>query len=257
MFVHESGSTDRPTIVFLHGNGSNGTMWKKHMDRLADYHCLAPDFPGYGRSADQEWVSLDETADQIIDVIRNRIQPAKVHVVGLSLGGSTAITLLSKAPDLIDHAIIDGAGVLPLPGLGFMKIGFHLLQPFLHTHMVIKTIARSMKIPDDGFEEFEQNMRSMSSSSFTRSFLQALSLRQPPGLDQVQCPSLFVAGEKEPRAVNESNAMLARSMPNAQSRMAPDLGHGWLAEAPDLHIRMVQAWLSDQPLPAELVQFSV
>lgn len=42
MYIHESGSLGRPTIVFLHGNGANGRMWKSHMEQLADFHCLAP-----------------------------------------------------------------------------------------------------------------------------------------------------------------------------------------------------------------------
>ena len=52
MFIHESGSPGSPAIVFLHGNGANGTMWKTHMEQLADFHCLAPDFPGFGQSGD-------------------------------------------------------------------------------------------------------------------------------------------------------------------------------------------------------------
>lgn len=255
MFVHECGSADRPTIVFLHGNGTNGSMWKNHMEQLTEYHCLAPDFPGYGQSKDEEWVSLDATVNQIIDIIHYRTNQARVHIVGLSLGGSTGLTFLTKAPDMIDHAIIDGAGVLPLPGLGLMKAGFHLLQPFLHTNFVIKTIARSMKIPDKDYCEFKKGMLAMSSVSFTRSFLQALSLRQPQGLDKIACSVLFVAGENEAEAVNRSNVMLAKIMPNAQSRMVPHMGHGWLSEDSDLHIRMVRAWLNDQPLPSELAQF--
>ncbi len=43
-------------------------------------------------------------------------------------------------------------------------------------------------------------------------------------------------------------------MPNAPNYIAPRLGHGWLAEAPDLHCRMVQAWLHNEPLPEELVR---
>src|SRR5690349_13594249 len=122
MFVHESGSADRPTIIFLHGNGANGTMWKTHMERLVDYHCLAPDFPGYGRSHAQEWVSLQETANQIVELIRKSTVNAHAHLVGLSLGGSVVITLLSQASEHVDHAIVDGAGVLPLPGLPLMKV---------------------------------------------------------------------------------------------------------------------------------------
>jgi len=255
MFVHESGSFDSPTIVFLHGNGTNGRMWKTHMEQLSEYHCLAPDFPGYGQSKDEEWVSLDETVNQIIDIIHDRTNHARTHIVGLSLGGSTGLKFLTKVPDLVDHAIIDGAGVLPLPGLGFMKIGFHLLQPFLHTNFVIKTIAHSMHIPESGYDDFKQGMLAMSPASFTRSFLQALSLRQPPGLEKILCSVLFVAGEREPMAVKQSNAMLAKIMPNAQSRIAPNMNHGWLAEAPEMHIRMVRTWLNDKPLPTELIRF--
>lgn len=252
MFVHESGSIDQPTIVFLHGNGTNGTQWNLHMEQLTEYHCLAPDFPGYGQCKDEEWVSLEQTAQQVIDLIRHRTKDARAHLVSLSLGGSTALTLLSKAPGMIDHAIIDGAGVLPLPGWRLMKGGFHLLQPFLRTNFVIQTLARAMKIPADDYAPFKQGMLSMSPASFTRSFLQALALRQPLGLDQVMGSVLFVAGEKEPQAVKQSNLMLAQMMPNAQCRMAPGLGHAWLIQAPELHIQMVRAWLNDQPLPSEL-----
>jgi pimeloyl-ACP methyl ester carboxylesterase len=56
MFIHESGSLGNPTIVFLHGNGANGSMWQTHMEVLTEFHCLAPDFPGFGQSRDQEWI---------------------------------------------------------------------------------------------------------------------------------------------------------------------------------------------------------
>jgi pimeloyl-ACP methyl ester carboxylesterase len=252
MYVRESGSSGQPSIVFLHGNG-NGTMWRAHMERLAGYHCLAPDFPGYGQSKGQEWVSLDRTAGEVIDLIRSRARDGRAHVVGLSLGGSVLIQLLSKSPEVVDHAIVDGAGILPSSGLTFMRARLHVMQPFLHTDFVIKTFARSFKVPSDGYEEFREGMLEMSPSSFTRSFLEALSLRDAPGLDEVTCPVLFVAGQKEAAAVHRSNVLLAGVMPHAQARVAPGVAHGWLAEAPALHLRMVKAWIEDQPLPGELV----
>lgn len=255
MFIHESGSIDKPAIIFLHGNGAHGGMWKAHFDALVPYyHCLAPDFPGYGESQTQEWISLEETVKEIMMLIRTRTKHARAHIVGLSLGSSVALMLLSKAPHLVNHAIIDGAGVLPLPGVAFMKIGLRLLQPWLHTEVVIKTIAQAMKIPPDGYAEFSHGMRAMSPVAFTRSFSQALSLRQPPGLARVHCRVLLVAGEKEPQAVNQSNVMLASVMPNAQCCVAPGVGHGWLAAMPALHINMVRAWLNNEPLPRPLIR---
>lgn len=42
-------------------------------------------------------------------------------------------------------------------------------------------------------------------------------------------------------------------MPNAQACYVPGLGHGWLARRMDLHLSMVEAWLSGGELPGELV----
>jgi hypothetical protein len=41
-------------------------------------------------------------------------------------------------------------------------------------------------------------------------------------------------------------------MPHATARFAPGLPHGWLAREPQLHVRMVEAWLTGQELPSEL-----
>ena len=253
MFFFESGKPGQPTIVFLHGNGASSAMWKTHIKHFNDYHCIAVDFPGFGKSNHENWISIDRTANQVIEIVRNRTNHGKAHVIGLSLGGSIAITILGKAPEIIDHAIVDGSGVLPLPGLPFLKIGLRIIQPFLHTNYVIRKIADSMKIHEDDYEGFKQEMLLMSPKSFTRSFLQAMAVRQPSGLEKLSYPVLFVSGEREPNAVKRSNILLAKLMRNGQSRIVPGSGHGWLAEKTDLHIRMVEAWINDQPLPQELI----
>ena len=252
MFIHESGPADAPVILFLHGNGSNGLMWQNHMARLTAFHCLAPDMPGFGRSGDREWVSLEATAQELARLLRGRLGGSRAHVVGLSLGAATLLTMLARTPELVDHAIVDGAGVLPLGGLGLMKVGFRILQPFLHTSLVIKTVARMLNVPDSGYEHFRQGLLASSPASFRRSFVQALSMGRSAGLEKVTCPVLFVAGEREPEAVRRSNTMLAGTLPRAECRVAPGMGHGWLAEAPDLHVEMVRAWVCEQPLPAAL-----
>lgn len=165
-----------------------------------------------------------------------------------------AITWLGNAPEFVDHAIVDGAGVQPLPGLPLMKVGFRLMQPFLHRDFVIRIIAGTTKIPAKDYEEFKKGMLLMSPSSFTRSFLQASSIGIPPGLEEVACRVLFVAGENEPQAVKQSQASLARLLPSAESYIAPGMGHGWLAEAPELHCRMIRSWIQDEQMPTKLVR---
>ena len=43
MRVDEHGPADAPTIVFLHGGGGGGWMWRPQVEGLPDYHLLVPD----------------------------------------------------------------------------------------------------------------------------------------------------------------------------------------------------------------------
>jgi hypothetical protein len=36
------------------------------------------------------------------------------------------------------------------------------------------------------------------------------------------------------------------------ARFVPGAGHAWLAAQPELHVRMVEAWMNGRELPAEL-----
>jgi hypothetical protein len=63
-----------------------------------------------------------------------------------------------------------------------------------------------------------------------------------------------VAGEMEPTAVRQSQASLARLLPSAESYIPPGMSDGWLAEAPDLHYRMIESWIQDKQMPAVLVR---
>ncbi len=52
LYVNESGPASAPTVVFLHGGGGAGWMWQPQLEAFADYHCLVPDLPEHGRSAE-------------------------------------------------------------------------------------------------------------------------------------------------------------------------------------------------------------
>jgi pimeloyl-ACP methyl ester carboxylesterase len=91
LHVHETGSPNAPTIVFLHALGLSSWMWTDQINELQkDYHCLAIDLPGNGESYQTEWHSFADTAAQVATIIRAKASSGKAHVVGLSLGGFTA-----------------------------------------------------------------------------------------------------------------------------------------------------------------------
>ena len=111
-----------------------------------------------------------------------------------------------------------------------------------------------VRVPEEDYEEFKKGMLAVHPASFTRAIIQANQAGQPQGLRHAPCRVLFVAGENEPNTTHQSNAMLAELMPSAVSRVVLGVGHGWMSEQPDLHIRMAEAWIRDSTLPHELVR---
>lgn len=253
--VRSTGTPGRPTIVLLHGVGNNGSMWSDLMAALPDYHCLAPDLPGHGESRSLRWRSRVHTAALVASLIEAEAAGGRAHVVGLSLGGSVALELLATRPRILDHVIVDGCAALPSRVVGPMTLGVSAISPFLRFATVSRMIGRAFGVTaGPGLDDFVTQMQAVEPRSFRRSFADANATRIGAGLLSAPCPTLLVAGERELGHVRASNRLLAAAMPNAEARVMPGANHGWgPAQYPDVHRRMVAAWLEGSELPRELL----
>ena len=249
MHVHESGTRGAPAVVFLHGAGASGQMWRDHVARLADrFHCLAPDLPGFGRSNHLAPLTVDETADLIAELIETRVPARRAHVVGLSWGGGVAHTAAEPPPRARRpgghrqrrRPHVAGRRARPARGHGDLALPSHApggrhVQPASSgwTRRAGPTCARRR-----------------AGRSGARSWRASRAASRSVELNAMS-PTLLTAGEAE-SVIRPSNAAQAALMPHAEARFAPGVGHGWLARRTELHVRMVEAWLTGQDLPAEL-----
>ena len=118
LHVREFGQPGSPAVVFLHATGASGGMWEQHLRRLGGLP-----LPGAGPSrarAQQPpaWRSRIDTAEQVARLIQDRIPSRRARVVGLSLGGAVAHTLLARRRELLDRVVIDGCGACGRGGSG-------------------------------------------------------------------------------------------------------------------------------------------
>jgi pimeloyl-ACP methyl ester carboxylesterase len=252
LFVYESGKQHDKTILFLHGSGSNSNMWLKHIAALdSTFHCLAPDFPGHGKSNHIEWTNLDEVADVMAELIKTKGH-SKVHVVGLSLGGSLIYKLLDRYPDLIDKAIIDGASAFPIKGSAFVIFGVTITSPLLKTNMMMKIMAKSLGIPNEEYAAFKEDIKMVSRKSFRRAMSQANRLK----IDVENCsfttPTFFVSGEKESETMHLSHRVLSKKLPESQCAWYRAKCHAWMVSDVNTHIQLVKYWLLSNEFPNQL-----
>lgn len=95
-----------PELVFLHGGAQNAHTWDTVALALGR-PLVAIDLPGHGHSDGGRGGTLDtaSNADDIAVVIE-ALAPRAAAVIGMSLGGITALALTRRAPQLVAKLVL-------------------------------------------------------------------------------------------------------------------------------------------------------
>ena len=103
------GADPDPEFVFIHGGAQNAHTWDTVALALGR-PLIAVDLPGHGHSdlpgsIPGGQLSIASNADDVAKVVE-ALAPNAVAVVGMSLGGLTAIAFAARRPDLVRRAVI-------------------------------------------------------------------------------------------------------------------------------------------------------
>lgn len=96
----ERGGGNAVPIVFLHGVGSDKSVWHPQLEHFSrERRAIAFDYPGYGDSDPApDGTTRDDYASAIISAM-HELGVDRAHICGLSLGGVVAIATHHAAPD--------------------------------------------------------------------------------------------------------------------------------------------------------------
>ncbi len=100
----KKGKSSKHAIVFLHGAGSNHTLYLPFMRALKNETTLAIDYPCHGHS-DRAYVTIDEIAELLKKVLEKE-QITKVTLVGNCLGATVAHAFYRKYPASVARMIL-------------------------------------------------------------------------------------------------------------------------------------------------------
>jgi pimeloyl-ACP methyl ester carboxylesterase len=150
--VAESGESDAPPVLLLHGWGASIYMWRAWFAPLAamGYRAVAADLPGHGLSDKPEDAAAYHLAP-LVQVVRDLLDAERlerVDVVAQSMAGTIALELaLAGEPRISRLALVNPAcfGSIPLLGLTplvrFGVVG--RLMPYLLTR---GSVARAHRL---------------------------------------------------------------------------------------------------------------
>ena len=231
LYSEERGNKDGQTIVFIHGGGVGGWMWEEQLKEFKDYHCVVPDLPEHGKSAAEGPITIEDCAQRMAELIKQKANGGHAIVIGHSLGGKVAVQLLSTHPELVDKAVVASALFRPMFIMSAFlnKPTYKLTVWMMKSKMILDAQAKQFQFPDQAFiDNFKKDSKALTADVLGRIYDQLNKhLSLPIGLHRAKMPVLVVAGVKEPKAMKGSVDDIAGMLPNAQTKLLPGALHNY------------------------------
>jgi pimeloyl-ACP methyl ester carboxylesterase len=113
IFYREAGSPKSPTILLLHGFPTSSHMFRDLLPLLADrFHLIAPDYPGFGYSAQPRVSEFNYTFDRLADVMEGFVDALGLSSYALYMqdfGGPMGFRLATRRPRQVRALVIQNA----------------------------------------------------------------------------------------------------------------------------------------------------
>jgi pimeloyl-ACP methyl ester carboxylesterase len=223
-----------PPVLYVHGVPESGEMWEPFLARTGG---LAPDLPGFGRSAKRG--DFEYTIEGYADWLERFLDHAGVDRFRLALHdwGAVALALAMRAPERVERLVIIDA-VTFLPGYRWhwaarmwRRRAVGELFMGATTKFALRRLSGMPRdVVDRWWRDFDQGTQRAILSLYRGAPEDALA-RAGADLDRVRSPALVVWGEDDPYLDPSFADAYARRLARASVRRIPGAGHWpWLDE---------------------------
>ncbi len=230
-FVIEFGDSTKPALLLLHGSMANSFTWFGDAPQLCQhYHVFAVDLigeaglsaesrPAYGSGAYEKW----------LDEILQSLGVKTCAIVGLSLGGWTALRYATVFPEKVTHLALLCPGGLARERRDFLWKA--MLQKLRGSKGRGKTLQGVMnKEESEGMQRAFAYM--MLIAKHERPRMAKLTIFNDAELTKLTMPVLVLFGDHDIMLrAEQSIARIARLAPNAETELLPNTGHAVVGQS--------------------------
>jgi pimeloyl-ACP methyl ester carboxylesterase/uncharacterized protein (DUF302 family) len=118
IFYREAGEPSAPTLLLLHGFPSSSAQYDRLMDRLRDrVHAIAPDLPGFGRSATPAGTVTFDRLTDAIEQFTEAVGLDRYSLYMFDFGAPVGFRLAVRHPDRVAGLVIQNGNAYE-SGLG-------------------------------------------------------------------------------------------------------------------------------------------
>lgn len=250
-------------ILCLHGHPGSARTMAVFSDRLSQhYRTLAPDLRGYGASQVRRPFRLEESLDDLENLLDCQ-GIERCVVLGWSLGGILALELALRQPQRVAGLVLIATAARPMgnhPPTTWLEVVNTGLASLINLALpgnpwVIETLGkRSLyryllqqhspvayhRLATEGFGAFCRTSP-YAHQALNRAIAQGYN--RLPNLAALSIPSLVLCGECDRHITAQASLETAHHLPQATSYCYPNTAHLLPWEIPDQLLSDIEAWL--------------
>ena len=243
----EQGGGDAVPILFLHGVGSDKSVWRPQLEHFGrSRRAAAFDYPGYGESDAIPGAGRDDFADAMLAAM-DALGIDRAHVCGLSLGGVIAIAMQALAPGRCASLILadsfavhpDGAGIFERSVEASRSIGMRALAE-ARVDMLLGSAA-----PHELRAEVVETMAAIDPDAYCSGAEAVWLADQRDRAGRIRVPVLVLCGSEDRITPPALSKELAALIPGAQIEPIDAAGHLANAEQPAAFNAAIDRFLAD------------
>ena len=242
------GKTDAPWVIFSNSLATNQSLWRHQVEMASDnFQVLTYDQRGHGQSdAPQGPYSIDLLAEDLLNLM-NALKIEKAALVGISMGGMTAITVAKKSPERVTKLVACDCGPAASQASAEQwQERISIVEQKGIEAIVDETVGRwfapkSLANNHPAVVEVAEMVRSTSPAGYIGSAQALSNFDLRPGLSDLAMPTLFISGKED--AIVGGVEKLHQSVQGSQFVTISDAGHLCNIENPDEFNTSLRAFL--------------
>ena len=236
-------NTRNKPLVFIHGSGDSGRVWRPQVDYFGPQRAVAIDLPGHGQRADTfpPEVSVLDYARAAHDIIWNELGLQNPIIAGHSLGGAVALMMGLEYDDEIGGLILIGTGAR-------LRVHPDLLEA---TRAAPDAATRQLKdlafapghaeaMLDDMLEEQVKPAPYILHRDLSACNVFDCMARLP----EIHLPTLIICGREDRLTPVKYSQYLHEHIAGSSLRLISDAGHYVMREQPQQVNQTIEEWLA-------------
>lgn len=243
---YENGGGGETSIVFLHGVGSDKSVWRPQLEHFGQSRrAVAFDYLGYGESDFMDGASRDDFANAILAAMAALHIPS-AHICGLSLGGVVAIAMHASAPERCASLIIADSFAVHPDGQGI-----HDRSVAASWSMTMRALAEARsgvllgsKATHELRAEVIDTMAAIDPAAYRIGAEAVWLADQRDRAAAVNVPTLILVGDEDGITPPPLSEELQRLIPGSKYEVIAGAGHLANAEQPQSFNAAIESFLS-------------